>query len=253
MRDNSDRSDSVLDQHSTFRKHVFPVVLSAFVFAVAILCLLEKMHRMRLSVYSTACFQNSYEIAHHLRAYKERHGHYPPPVVYDENGKPKHSWRVLILQNFQPFYSAYDFDEPWDGPNNRKLSDQMPQFFKCAMDQSSPPTHTSFLAITGIGTAFPTDNSGHDENVKDYPGNKIIVAEVSNSGVHWMDPKDLEVETMSFRVNDESRPSIRSHHEKGAAVIYGDLDHGWLDLVASPDQVKNMVMITKGIISRNAP
>ena len=68
-----------------------------------------------------------------------------------------------------------------------------------------------------------------------------------------MEPKDLEVETMSFRVNDESRPSIRSHHEKGAAVIYGDLDHGWLDLVASPDQVKNMVMITKGIISRNAP
>ena len=99
MRDNSDRSDSVLDQHGTFRKHVFPVVLSAFVFAVAILCLLEKMHRMRLSVYSTACVQNSYEIAHHLRAYKERHGHYPPPVVYDENGKPKHSWRVLILQN----------------------------------------------------------------------------------------------------------------------------------------------------------
>ena len=68
-----------------------------------------------------------------------------------------------------------------------------------------------------------------------------------------MEPKDLEVETMSFRFNDESRPSIRSHHEKGAAVIYGDLDHGWLNPVVSPVKVKNTAMITKGIISRNAP
>ena len=34
-----------------------------------------------------------------------------------------HSWRVLLLPYLDrsDLYKAYDFTEPWDGPNNRKL------------------------------------------------------------------------------------------------------------------------------------
>jgi ABC-type antimicrobial peptide transport system permease subunit len=40
-----------------------------------------------------------------------------------------HSWRVLILPFLEAdlVYRQYNFDEPWDGPNNRLLMAQMPE------------------------------------------------------------------------------------------------------------------------------
>ena len=42
-----------------------------------------------------------------------------------------YSWRVAILPYLEQneLYKRYNFDEPWDGPNNRKLLDQMPAIF----------------------------------------------------------------------------------------------------------------------------
>ncbi|HEV3023824.1 MAG TPA: DUF1559 domain-containing protein, partial [Pirellulales bacterium] len=43
-----------------------------------------------------------------------------PAFVADDEGKPMHSWRVLILPFIeqQPLYDQYDFSEPWNGPHN---------------------------------------------------------------------------------------------------------------------------------------
>ena len=42
-----------------------------------------------------------------------------------------YSWRVAILPYLEhnPLYRQYNFDEPWDGPNNRKLIDKMPAIY----------------------------------------------------------------------------------------------------------------------------
>jgi hypothetical protein len=63
--------------------------------------------------------------------YVEEHGHYPPAFLADENGKPMHSWRVLILPYIEEreLYKQYKSDEPWDGPSNRKLASRMPRMF----------------------------------------------------------------------------------------------------------------------------
>src|SRR5262245_44252816 len=60
-----------------------------------------------------------------LLNYREAYGCFPPPYVADASGRPMHSWRVLILPfiDHAALYREYRFDEPWDGPNNRKLSD----------------------------------------------------------------------------------------------------------------------------------
>ena len=57
--------------------------------------------------------------------YHETYGCFPPAYVADRDGKPMHSWRVLILPFLEQreLYNAYNFAEPWDGPNNRKLAD----------------------------------------------------------------------------------------------------------------------------------
>jgi Protein of unknown function (DUF1559) len=63
--------------------------------------------------------------------YHETYGCFPPAYVADRDGKPIHSWRVLILPFLeqQELYRAYNFDEPWNGPNNRKLASRVGKIY----------------------------------------------------------------------------------------------------------------------------
>ena len=81
----------------------------------------------------TQCINNEKQIMLGLLNYESANGHFPPPYLADENGKPIHSWRVLILPYTEhgSLYERYDFDEPWDGPNNSKLIAEMPNFYGC--------------------------------------------------------------------------------------------------------------------------
>jgi hypothetical protein len=60
-----------------------------------------------------------------LRNYHDAYGRFPPAYVADGHGPPMHSRRVLILPWLEKreIYDRYRFDEPWDGPNNRKPHD----------------------------------------------------------------------------------------------------------------------------------
>ncbi|HZW34640.1 MAG TPA: DUF1559 domain-containing protein [Isosphaeraceae bacterium] len=44
--------------------------------------------------------------------------------IADATGKPMHGWRVLILPFLEQsaVYNQYDFSEPWDGPNNPRMT-----------------------------------------------------------------------------------------------------------------------------------
>lgn len=63
--------------------------------------------------------------------YESQYGSLPPAYVLGPDGRPWHSWRVLILEFFNSdLYEEYRFSEPWDGPNNRKLAERMPSLYK---------------------------------------------------------------------------------------------------------------------------
>ncbi len=66
-----------------------------------------------------------------LQSYSQDYGCFPPASVADKNGRPMHSWRVLILPYIgrPDLYQKYKFGEPWDGPNNRNLLNQRPRQF----------------------------------------------------------------------------------------------------------------------------
>jgi hypothetical protein len=79
------------------------------------------------------CTGHLCQISMALRIYNDTFGCLPPAYVADASGRPMHSWRVLILPylNEQQLYNDYNFNEPWDGPNNRKLIGMMPRGFAC--------------------------------------------------------------------------------------------------------------------------
>jgi hypothetical protein len=58
-------------------------------------------------------------------------------------------------------------------------------------------------------------------NVTDGPGDTLIVVEVVDAGIHWMEPKELDWGTMSFRLNDRTHPSVSSNHPFGGSGYAG--------------------------------
>lgn len=89
-----------------------------------------------------------------LHNYHEVHGTFPPAFVLGPDGQKWHSWRVLILPQLEqsPLYDEYRFDEPWDGPNNRKLIAKMPEIFACP-SQPCPTNKAVLLSIGVLGCA----------------------------------------------------------------------------------------------------
>ncbi len=105
---------------------------------------------------------------------------FPAQVLYGgKTGKVPYSWRVAILPYIeqQELYKAYNFDEPWDGPNNRKLIDKMPAIYGYPGQDGTPASRskTSYFAFTGPRRhCIPAPR----------PGREAELVEPSNPAVH---------------------------------------------------------------------
>jgi hypothetical protein len=161
------------------------------------------------------CKNNLKQIGLALHLYHDDWGSFPPAYVADESGKPSYGWRTLILPYLDklPLYNAYRFDEPADGPNNSEHRDKGMPVLHCPASLHHFQGQTNYLAVVGPGTAWPGSRPANLK--KDFPdgaSRTILVVEVENSGVHWMDPRDLNFDEISFALNDPTRPSISSGH-----------------------------------------
>jgi len=150
-----------------------------------------------------------------LHQYHEVYGCFPPAYVADERGRPIHSWRVLILPFLeeQALYEQYDFDEPWDGPNNRRLTRAQVDVYRCPEEDGSART-TSYVAVVGEGTVWPGEGSVEFSDVTDEASKTLMVVEIANSGIHWMAPNDLDFSAATRGVNAEDGASISSLHPR---------------------------------------
>jgi prepilin-type processing-associated H-X9-DG protein len=174
------------------------------------------------------CKNNLLQIAIALHNYHERFGSFPPAYIADENGRPIHSWRVLILPflDLQPLYNLYRFDEPWDGPNNWPLADRFATIFSCPSDEHSgekdDPKTTNYLAVIGPETVWPGDRPTSISEISDGTSKTILVVEVANSGIRWSEPRDLHVTQMAPTINPKAGQGISSRHKGGATVMMCD-------------------------------
>ncbi len=102
------------------------------------------------------CRNNLKQIGLALHYYHDEYKSFPPAYIADENGRPIHSWRVLLLPYLDEtaLYKAYHFDEPWNGPNNMKLAESAPRVFQCPADEDISQA-TSYVAVVGANTAWP--------------------------------------------------------------------------------------------------
>jgi prepilin-type processing-associated H-X9-DG protein len=170
------------------------------------------------------CSNNLKQIGIALHNYHDRYGSLPPAYIADNDGHPVHSWRVLILPflDQQRLYDRYRFDEPWDGPNNIKLVEEMPFVFQCPSNQSDEKTCMNYLAVIGPQTTWPGDTPVRFSDIADGTSNTWLVVEVADSGIAWSEPRDLHVLQMAPVVNAPAGQGISSKHPGGAQVLYAD-------------------------------
>ncbi len=183
------------------------------------------MKAAREAAQSSWCSSNFKQIALALHNYHNVYGSLPPAYLTDAKGRPTLSWRVLILpfMEQQALYNQFNLSEPWDGPNNIKLLSSIPGPFKCPDHPDDQQTGRSkCAAITGPGTMFPGATSVRFSDVSDGTANTVMLAEVESVTIPWTAPIDLDIRTMSFVLNDPTKPSISSPHFSGPLVTMGN-------------------------------
>jgi len=187
-----------------------------------------------------------------LHNYHDRFGCFPPAYVADADGRPLYSWRVLILPYVEqkPLSDAWNFDEPWDSPNNLSVSQTPLDLFLCPSDEQSTAgpgsPMTSYLAIVGPETMWPGSEARAFGDVSDGTSNTLLVVEVHNSGVHWAEPRDLHVDQMAAVINPEAGQGISSAHEHGANVLFADGSVQFLSSETSTATLKALLTIAGG-------
>lgn len=166
-----------------------------FLIATLVICLgLLPVQSVRSTSYRMACSNTVRQLCLANLNYESSYQQFPPAYQADANGKPMHSWRVLILPFIEQdaIHSAYDFSEPWNGPNNKKLVDQLRWTYDCP-GQTFPATQTPYKLVTGKGTVFEGDKPMQLANIET-TANTIAIIEDTANPVNWMEPKDLTVE-----------------------------------------------------------
>lgn len=168
------------------------------------------------------CTANLQRIGVAMQSYYADYGCFPPGYVADAKGRPLHSWRALLLPYLDPPLAIqYHFDEPWDGPRNSLLADRIPEVYRCPADALSDVSNTTdYVVINGKDTIFDGPNCTKMADITDGAANTLLVVEVVESGIVWLEPRDLRIEQITGGVN--SADEVASHHTGGAHVLTAD-------------------------------
>lgn len=153
----------------------------------------------------------------------------------DANGRPLLSWRVHILPFMEggKLYDQFHLDEPWDSEHNRKLIEQMPEFYqdpdakvRAAIGDQG---RTTIVAPIGEGTVFGSGPEGMKHgDIKDGSSNTIAIVEVvPERAVVWTKPDDWQVD-MAKPLNgvqrDDREGFVTGWYDGHAAFIPNSVD-----------------------------
>lgn len=153
---------------------------------------------------------NLKQIALAFHNYSDVYRSFPPAVIYGPDGKPWHSWRVLLLPYLEQraLYEQYDFSQPWDAPANRKISETILPVYQDPSAEGEG-AFTSYAAIVGENAIFapnlvkmqsPDDfpkcltssKKMHFRDVTDGTSNTILFATLPpERSIPWAKPEDI--------------------------------------------------------------
>jgi type II secretory pathway pseudopilin PulG len=187
------------------------------------------------------CMNNLRQIGTALHQYHQVHGAFPPAYTTNASGKPMHSWRALLLPFIVDHSGAadgYRFDEPWDSAHNQVFAHHPPAIFRCPHGEHQAPGETSYVVVTGSETLFDGDQALSMGDISDGLSNTILVVEVGNSGVNWLEPRDLPLEQTTF---GGASGRLGGIHPDGALVLMADGSVRMIPVDLPSEQIRALI------------
>ena len=193
------------------------------------------------------CASNLEQLALAIDAYERAYGSYPPAYVLGPDGKPWHSWRVLVLPYLgsQPnlIYQQYNLDQPWDSPQNLQLLSSMPPVFASPADpEAEAQFETSYVAVVGPGMAMTGGTASGTAQIADGLAETILLVEVRGAGIAWTEPRDLDGRAIGFRIGTD----LGGNHSGGVNVVTADGESHFLPNSMGPEQVHALLTVAGG-------
>ena len=154
------------------------------------------------------CTINLKRIVLAVHNYHDSRNGMPPLYTVDANGKPLHSWRVLLLPYLEEstLYDKIRLDEPWDSAHNKQFHNAVVSVYSCSNNTSCKPGKAcTYSAIAGEGFA-PNKSAGmmteHTfSRLQDGTSNTLAVVEVKEPFC-WMDPTaDITLDELAKGIN----------------------------------------------------
>ena len=170
------------------------------------------------------CANNMRQIAEAVLNYDLANGRLPPACTADSSGAPLCSWRTLILPFLgrKDMFAVYQRDEPWNGPNNKVLSQIRFDQFRCRGDANLHQNETSYVAIIGPGMIWSAKGGTKLSDVTDGGPNTILFVEMRDAGIAWAQPRDLDLSNLPPRITKQNLLHSLSNHAGGFNAVFAD-------------------------------
>ena len=230
------------------------LVLGVFLI-VGVMLLLPAIQQSREAARRASCIGTLKQHGVAMHNYHDQHDCFPPAYLADKDERPIHSWRVLLLPYMEAHQlcEEYDFDGPWNSPNNLALAHNVPSgmvlftsTYLCPSESETDEMHATHLMLVGPGAFSDGSHRRKIKEITDGTSNTIITAEHSWSGIHWMEPRDLDVEKMIYTINDPAGYGIRSPHPGVANALFADGTVHSIGEKIDPGLIKAIITIDAG-------
>lgn len=146
-----------------------------------------------------------------LLNYEAANGCFPPAVVHGPDGRPWHSWRVLILPFLEggfEVYQAYDFSQPWDAEANVAVARRRIAAYRDPFDGADAGAAGYAVILSDDGVFPPAGATMTDADDRGFRARGTKLREIRDgtsltaclvpmnaaAGTPWTEPKDVPVE-----------------------------------------------------------
>ena len=195
---------------------VLVIVLVVVVFCGGIMAalLLPAIQAAREAARRAACVNNMKQLGLAMHNFHDVNKRFPG---YDDPAHPEYkptSWRVQLLpyvgENY--VYQQYDRTQEWDSPTNIVSEDLIGPCYRCPSNTRVGSTDTDYLTLVGPNGVFMEKGSTSIKDIRDGTSNTIMLVESNNSGIHWMEPRDLAIKDAQIVSANSMGQGIKSHH-----------------------------------------
>ena len=184
--------------------------------------LLPAVNQVRSATRRIICKNNMRQCMLAMHNYHSANLHCPEACTVDDQGKLMHSWRVLILPYIDAsnLHDLYDFNEPWDGPNNSKLANQMPYVYRCPSVPYSG-SETTYKLVSDPESFFDGDKRRDFDEAVDGTASTVVMVEDSENPINWLKPEDISIDDAVERVL-----SLKACHCGRSESLFRDIYYG---------------------------